>query len=259
MRRLLLALLLLSGTASSAWAEDKPESIKLCYEESEVYPWHLKDGTGLNVTLLGMVSEKLGVKLEFVAAPWRRCLADMEGGAVDGAVGASFIEERMVQGVYPTDAAGKPDPSRRIDDGGYRLFKPKDSNLGWDGKQFTNLTDVIATGPGYSVIDLLKQAGATVDDGARGADVILRKVLLGRAQAAALGAADGEHLLKTVPEFGNAIEEYPVPLVEKAYYVMLSHQFVDANPGFAGSFWDTVASVRDSAEYKQAEEDFLAK
>jgi polar amino acid transport system substrate-binding protein len=259
MSRLFLALLFFSGIATSAWAEDKPASIKLCYENEEIYPWRLKDGVGLNFTLLKMVGEKLGVRLDFVAAPWRRCLADMQSGDVDGAFAASFTEERLAMGAYPSGADGKPDPSRQLMIDGYHLFKLKGATLGWDGKQFTNLTGVIATGPGYSVIALLKAAGATVDEGARGTDNILQKVALGRAQGAALITIDGEHALKTIPELGNALEEVPLPLVEKPYYVMLSHQLADAKPGFARSFWDTVASVRESAEYKKAQVEFLAR
>jgi len=59
-------------------------------------------------------------------------------------------------------------------------------------------------------------------------------------------------LLRNHPDLAQRIEKYPVPLVEKRSYLMLSRQFVDTDPMLADRIWSTIASVRGSADYQAA-------
>lgn len=236
------------GLTQVAVAADKPASARLCYESTDIFPWVMLDRPGLNIIHLKAVEQKLGIKLELVSAPWKRCQEEMRAGVVDGIFAASFKTDRLEMGVYPM-AGDKPDPARAMMHDAYSLYRLKGGALKWDGKALT------ASGPvgaqlGYSVIEQLKQLGAKVDDGAKTADDNLRKVIAGRVEAAALMTLEGDASLKGNPEFAEKIEKVVPPLVEKPFFLMLSKQFVAKYPEYANEIWKTVADVRDSADYK---------
>lgn len=238
----------LTLSAVLAHAVDKPASMKLCYENEDTYPWVLKSKPGLNIILLNAVEQKLGVKLEMAAQPWKRCQEEMKTGAFDGIFSASFKTDRLEMGVYPT-AGGKPDETKAMMMDGYTLYRLKGSSAQWDGKTLT-VAGAVGAQPGYSIIDQLKSLGAKVDDGTRPADDNLRKLMAGRVDAVALQSLEGENSLASNPEFMAKIEKVSPPLVSKPYYLMVSKQFFEKYGDFSRELWNTVAQVRDSAEFK---------
>ncbi|WP_137937862.1 transporter substrate-binding domain-containing protein [Chitinivorax sp. B] len=249
---------MLSILTATAFAEDKPATIKLCYEGEDVFPWILKSKKGLNIIMMEQVAKKSGLKLEMTAVPWKRCLNDLQSGTMDGAFAASYKADRAEFSAYPSKD-GKPDPARRMMFDSYSLYRLKGSSVGWDGSKFQNLSGPIGTQPGYSVIDVLKQAGAQVDDGAKTADDTLRKLVSNRIAAAALLTPEGDNSIATNSEFTGKLERVPTPLVEKPYFLIFSKPFQAKYPSTANQVWDAVASVRESAEYKQAEAAFFKR
>lgn len=239
------AILLASLTAMAA---DKPASVKLCYESEDTYPWVLKDRPGLNIVLLKAVEQKLGVKLELNAQPWKRCQSELKDGVFDGIFSASFKTDRLEIGVYPM-VGDKTDDSKAMMMDGYTLYRLKGGSAKWDGKVLT-VAGSVGAQPGYSIIDQLKSLGAKVDDGARSADDNLKKLIAGRVDAVALQSLEGENSLNTNTEFSAKIEKVSPPLVNKPYFLMLSKQFAGQHPEFAKELWNTVAQVRESADFK---------
>jgi len=230
--------------------------VHLCYEDQAEWSW-IRPPNGLDsgYVLLELARARLGLRIEYVGLPWKRCLEQVQDGSMDGVVGASFLPERRAIGVYPSDAEGQPDANRRLSLNGYHLFVPKESALVWDGQHLTNLNGPIATIIGYSIAAQLKAAGATVYETSAGADqtlALFRLVLGGHAAAAAMISAGGDMVLANHPEIASRLVKYPVPLVEKPYYLMFSHQFYDANRVMAEQVWTGLAELRDTTEYKVA-------
>lgn len=73
-------------------------ALRFCYEDSDSYPWVMRGGEGLNIELLREVGEHLQRPIEFIAVPWRRCLAGLQQGRYDGAFAASYQAERALLG-----------------------------------------------------------------------------------------------------------------------------------------------------------------
>lgn len=241
-----IALLALSLAAQAA---DKPASIKLCYDSEDSYPWTMKDRPGADSLMLKQVEQKLGVKIEQMPLPWKRCLDEMRGGQVDGAFAASFKTERMELGAYPM-AGDRPDSSKQMHIDSYSLFRLKGGNVDWDGSKLQNVSGAIGAQSGYSIVDQLKGMGVRVDDGTRSADDNLRKLMTGRVAAVALQTREGDNSLHAAPDMAAKIEKVPTPLVEKPYYLMLSKQLVGKYGDFSKEIWKAVAEVRESADYK---------
>lgn len=250
-----LRYLALALASTAIFAADKPASMKLCVDSVEVFPWVVEGRDGLNIVQLKMVGAKLGVKFDIVRIPWERCLDEMRQGNMDGAFAASFKPDRLTKGVYP-GGGDKPDTTKYMMMDGYTLFRAKGSTIGFDGKTITNLNGgAVGAQQGYSVIDQLKTMNVRVDDGTRSAADTLRKLVSGRLGAAALQTLEGENALQQ-PEFAGKVEKVTPPLIEKPYYLMLSKQFYGKYGDFSKQVWDTVASVRESGEYKKAMANF---
>ncbi len=240
--------MLATAVCFAASAADKPTAVRFCHEDVDVYPWVLKDRPGLNIVHLKAVEQQLGVKIETLPLPWKRCQDDMKEGKVDGIFAASFKPERMEIGVYPMQA-DKPDASRAMMVDGYSLYRQKGGATQWDGKKLTT-TGSIGAQPGYSVVDQLKQLGVKVDEGTKTAEDNLKKLLAGRVDAVALQTLEGDNALRTVPEFSAKIEKMSPPLVDKPFFLMLSKQLVAKHPEFAKEIWKALSDVRESSDYK---------
>ena len=76
--------------------------------------------------------------------------------------------------------------------------------------------------------------------------------MLGRVGAVAMGGSDAT-MLFAQPDIANQLEELPLPLTEKSYYLMLSHQLLATQPELAQRIWKTMETVRNSPAYKKQE------
>ncbi len=64
--------------------------------------------------------------------------------------------------------------------------------------------------------------------------------------------AGGDAVLHNHPEIAAEMVKYPVPLVEKPYYLMFSHQLVAADPALTERIWSAMAEIRATPEYQAA-------
>jgi polar amino acid transport system substrate-binding protein len=243
---------------SYAIAQGGVVSVNFCHVDQDEYPWVMQTGAGVSQQMIRRLEEKLSIKVSFSAMPWKRCLAELREGNMDGAFRSSFKEERMAMGAYPMNE-GKPDSTKRLHDESYSLYVVKGSRVEWDGRVFKNLTGAIGAPSGYSIVDFLKSRGVAVDDGGKDALSNLKKVVAGRLEGAALQTVVGDCLLQGDAELASKIDKVKIPLEEKPYYLMLSHRFVNGNPRMAKEIWEKVAVLRESPETKKALEAVLRK
>ncbi|MDR7022470.1 substrate-binding periplasmic protein [Aeromonas salmonicida] len=244
---ILFTLLLIVRSAHSQHRE-----LQFCYENEDSYPWVLKNGDGLNIRLIHLLENELKLKIKLLAMPWKRCLQELSVNKVDGAFAASFVDERLQYGQFPMSSDNFPDQEKRLHLSSYSLYRLKGDIISWNGEKFTHVQDKIGTLPGFSIIKLLKKNGIIIDYGSRSPEGILRKLLLKRIQGAVLQTQRADHILMNNVDLAKYIERVPVNIEEKAYYLMLSHAFVHHNPVLADMIWSTIASLRESEEYKKS-------
>lgn len=229
--------------------------LRLCQDTENIYPWSLQERPGLNNILLKIVEARLGIMLEIQSRPWPRCQEEMKSGTVDGMFAISFLARRQEFGVYPM-RGDAPDPGRRLMSDGYSLYRrTDDSSVRWNGKEL-HVNGSVGAQRGYSVVTQLEALGARVDVGSYPAEDNLRKLLMGRLAAAALRTQEGDRILSTHREFYGKLERLPLPLSDKPYYLMLSHQFVARQGALAQQLWATIGQVRESVEYRVMENSF---
>lgn len=229
-------------------ADVQAASLKIAFEDVEQSPYVLgntaaidAEKPGIHVELVRTAAAELKIDLTLQRMPWKRQLALLETGQIDGLFSASFKEDRLAIGVYPMKD-GKPDASLMLDNQSYSLYRQTGGKVGWDGQSLTGFSGAIGAPGGYSIVDDLRKLGATVQEGAN-TNSDLMKLLAGRVEAVAALDVVGDALLEK-PQFAGKVEKVTPPLVTKPYYLMLSHQLVKADPDLARKFWETLAAVR---------------
>jgi len=210
---------------------------------------------GMGVVAIKMLEKKLGLKIKVVRLPWKRCLLHLEQGKVDGVFTASFKEKRKVHGRYP-EKDGAVDVDRRYSSASYSLYKMKGSNVGFDGEKFLNITGAVGAPRGYSIVDDLKKKGLKVDPGPS-TEKDFSKMLKGRLQAVAALEMTGDFYLLSNKDYSSKIEKVTPNIVMKPYYFMLSHQFYAKDKALCEKIFDTIAEIREAADYKMNLKDYL--
>lgn len=244
--RALLAGLALAGPCAAGAPPARPV-LTLCFEQQDVRPWRNVDGSGLNFELLKEVGSRLDIRLNFLSMPWKRCLAQLKANDVDGAFAVSYKDDRLALGAFPGGAPA--DPARRMHIDRYMLVRRKGSPVDWDGKAFHHVDGPIGFQLGYSVGDFLRALRMDVDEGNQRAGDMAQKLVAGRLAAAAVGGSDAAALMKG--PLAGQIEVLATPLVEKPYYLMLSHALLARDAALAERIWKSVEEVRNSAPYKK--------
>lgn len=241
-----LVLLILSWIMPSSLAA---EPIRLCQDEIEETPWRTLSNDGLNTLMLRMVASQLNLDIRIESLSWKRCLTMVQHGEFDGAIAASFRQERLQIGTYPATAAGLvPDRNRRLSGEAYYFYKRKESAFEWDGQTLLGAQLPVAAQMGYSTVSRLQEKGVRVDDRERKPEHLFRKVLLGLDSAAVLAQGEGDRLLND-PRFAGKIVKLPIPFYQTDGYLLFSHAFVARDSQLAERIWDSISTVRRSSAY----------
>ena len=248
-QRLLARTLLALGAFMALPASAETQLLNLCLEDKDVRPWRTAGLKGLNIDLLNRVGRRLDIRFVYEGLPWKRCLADLKAHRVDGAIGASFSASRLEFGAYP--GADKVDRSRRLNSDRYIVLRRKGAIFDWDGQHFSGLNGSVGIQLGYSIKEQLLDMKLPVDEGAPGPRELLRKLLAGHVPVVAMLEGEARQLLR---ESGfRELEILPRPLIEKDYYLMLSHSLVESQPALANRIWSAIALERESKAYRAEE------
>lgn len=242
---LLLVMLLCCPLASQA--QGRP--LRICNEDGDNHPYLIKGGIGLDNQQIDMAAKKAGLAVEQVALPWKRCFKELQEGTVDGVAAASYNEERAGFAQYPMTKNGELDNTRRLRNDSYSLFRAKNSETNWNGKQFTQLTTPVGAQFGYSVVSDLQKTGVDVQSSYYDAKLLMGQVVRGRIQLAAMLTKEGD-VLATSPEFAGKIERINPVFVEKPYFVIFGKAFYASNKNAVEQFWGGIAFTRESAAYE---------
>ncbi|MGE5503461.1 MAG: substrate-binding periplasmic protein [Actinomycetota bacterium] len=224
------------------------EVLRAAYEDKAEPPFYMGDTSevpgspGVSVELVREAAAELGIEVQFQRMPWVRCLKSLQRGEVDLTFNASFKEERLEFGVYPT-VDGKLDPSRRITTLTYALYRLKGSHIAWDGTKISGLDGPVGIQSGYSVKEDLTRLGVPTEE-ASDTQVNFKKLTSKRIPAVAQLEVTADTLLAR-GDFPS-VEKVTPALVKKDYFVIVSHQFYEAKRELAEKLWTKVGELRET-------------
>jgi polar amino acid transport system substrate-binding protein len=264
-----LLVILFLALASTIWPRSALSDtviLRLATDDTPGTPWIMGGGNrfkedfpGIEIELYQQVAERLGIKLNLIRMPWKRCLADLGRGRIDGIFPASFKQQRMKLGAYPM-RNGKVDPGRKSRDSAYCLYTLKTRPLNWDGRSFVNLEQMkrrtIGVPLGWSIVSDLQRMGIDLLEKPSPIDLLSILEKGGLAGVVCLDTVMDTYIDQAPNRF-RQIRKVEPPVVQKAYYLMLSHPFVSSHPALSEQIWDAIAAIKSEDAFKEVVERYM--
>jgi len=237
--------------------------IRCAYQDSNNFPFQLgsgsqiyKDKPGIAVEMILMLEQHLDIEIELQRLPWKRAEQRLKEGEIDCLFNASFKKYRLANGQYPL-YKGEVDVDKRSYFNSYAIFALKGSDLVWnDGQLLNHRNAMIGAERGFSVIADLEVMGVNIYQ-ASSIEQLMKLVKHQRLVGAAVFELLGEAFLKVNRLDYLNIEKISPPFKKKAYYLMLSHQFVKDSPELANQLWSEIAIIRESQAFKLMLEKYI--
>lgn len=247
-----------AGGMLAAWLMPATAApLKFCFEDVPQTPWTQPDGTGLNFVLLKRVENRLGEQFEFKSLPWKRCLAYVASGEMDGVVAAAYSAQRAVWGVVPLLPNGEERSAARLYYDEFHVYVRSGSPVKWDGKAFANLNGSVAIQAGFVVAERLGKMGVELDQSGKSAEHGLRLLMNGSASVAVLQASQANFLIHGDPRFRGHVEVLPVPFAQVPLHLLMSRKSWQREQKRIEALWDALAIERESADYQKQEKALL--
>jgi polar amino acid transport system substrate-binding protein len=244
-KRVILSIVLLIFMGSGANAADL--TVNVATGDIANVPRILGEGStlheppGIQIELLMKAARQVGINIKITRLPSKRVLDTLEKGQSDAALIFSYSEDRAKFAAYPMKK-GTPDPTRKIYNVGYAVYKQKNSPLQWDGKKFLNLKGTIGSIMGWSVNEELSKMGLKVEE-VKNHKQNLEKLKLGRVDAV-VGPEEVIDYLILIDEYKN-IGKIQKPFSEKPYFVIFNKKFKEKNSEIIEKLWDKIGGIRD--------------
>jgi polar amino acid transport system substrate-binding protein len=242
-----LLLLLFFGQSMNSWGQP-PIPFLMCYEDKQLLPYFAGDGSkvpkknpGISIEVLQILDqEQPGITLSFRREPWKRCLAMLESGDVNGVI-ASYKKSREKIGVYPM-LEGKPDDEKAFELTKYCLYSKEKFGISWNGNSFDKVNALpVAIPLGYSIISLFQQHNIEVIDvnsSDRGFFLLKNERVSGTATL----CESGNRILAQNGAY-NDIRQNKISLRIKGSFLLISHQFYNQNTALSHQLWDNIVSI----------------
>lgn len=225
------------------------KTIKICYEDQDYSPYisdlrYSQKGKGILVDLVEMSVKKVGLKVEFIRRPWKRCLSMMKNGSVDAIFAALWTKEREAWAAFPKkkDNLKKLDESLSLWDSQYVVFKRVDSNLSYSGGKFKNINSGIDAPPGYVAYKMLKdmkvlsRSNNTPEKG-------LKLVRLKRIDGYVVERNIGNFILNR-NKSNDVIDSIDEVFFEGHWFLPFSKKFYKESPEISRKIWNTIGHMK---------------
>jgi polar amino acid transport system substrate-binding protein len=241
------SLILTTALSSLPFLAHAETVFTVAFEDKAQFPFYMGDSStvladkpGATVELIQRLESKIpGLKVVFERCPVKRCLNDLETGAVDALFNLSFKESRLKMGAYPWKD-GSVDIDRKLTTINYSFYKKKGTDFAWDGQNTSGTVKTIGAPAGYSIVGDLQKIGLTVAE-ATSTERNMKKLAAGRVSAVTTLDNKGDIMIKA-PEF-SSIEKVETPIKAKPYYLVLSNQFKAKDAAMADNIWTTLAEL----------------
>ncbi|RJG08983.1 hypothetical protein D3879_24450 [Pseudomonas cavernicola] len=221
-------------------------TFSVCVSDEAFPPFTFPSREGDSQRLIRLAVEHHGWGVEFVALPWRRCLAGVEQGSFSAVAGVAATPEYLAFMAFP-NSSGQPDQRRALGITRLVVYRPLGSLAGWDGQRFTGLAKPVLYLSGRTTLKaLLARMGIPAIDTARASSQLAHMLFKGRGSL----AIDHDYQvaqLFALPEFQGRFEVLPVPFGEAPIFLGVGLRLYDRRPRLVEAVWDEIGVLRHAA------------
>ncbi len=227
-------------------AEPDVDRLRICLEVEDYPPYFFKPEfeaidagrTGILLDLIDKCAEAVGVEVEYVSKPWRRCLADVKDNRVDAIAPVIWSHARQALGHFPMDDSNQLAAKAALLSVEYAVFTHRDSPLIWDGERFTGIRYGVAAPLGHLAHRRLKHMGvlpASAFTVADGLTMVSRGFLDGFVAESLSG-----RFIANKQGFDSLIVEADQPFLSTELYLVFSHGYAEAQPQLMNKIWESL-------------------
>lgn len=242
--------ILFSFGLAEAKADLGSPKLRFCYENKEVFPHYLNNDSdvpihrpGAAIEIIQELDRKLpNTDIEFIRAPWKRCLKELKLNKVDAVIGR-YTLERSEFAIYPRQVNGMIDTTKAFSTTSSCLIHDVSLPLKWDGKSLIiEQPEGLIAPMGYSVVEDLKLLGFDVYEAS--SIELAHKLLFNGKFKVSLSDCN----LKGHPAF---IVENKTPVSRVYGYLMFSKKYYWGNTDKAEFIWRILLEVDKESIYKK--------
>lgn len=219
--------------------------MRACVPAPSNPPFGLSDADAQAQRLIEVAVALQGDSVEFLPAPWVRCLAGMHEGRYDLIVGVEPDPDFYPFIAFP-QKAGKIDASRRLGTVEYVVVQKATSGAAWDSKAAYHLSLPLVVPRSISAVTRrLEKLGVDANGINYDPDRFVSMLLLGRAGAVVLKKDETTLALSRSSFPGlSAVQEFP--FVATDVYLGIRRSLLVARPQYIESIWREVGRLRSS-------------
>lgn len=247
-----------SDAAASAASAEAQRPWRVCVTDLQVPPYLNNDPArpGVSERLLIDAGRRVGLTVELLRYPIRRCRLLFDGGALEAVIAAP-IAANLLTAQFPMKE-GVVDAERRVVRLAVVWVKRNDSSLGWDGRQVTGLAPAAAPplvgvrGSARFTTEAVQSLGLGVDDAALNSRQLLAKLAAGRVDLAIGLREDLEPLLRERERNAErpALQMLAKPLLVSDFHVALRQGASEAERRLAEAWWTEIGRLRELPDYR---------
>jgi len=225
--------------------------LQMCYEDNNRPPYFLGKGAlvpqlgqrGIIVDAIDEASNKSKIKINWIRAPWKRCIAMFKTGLTRGVAVAIYRPEWEQFSRFPKTLKGKIDTQRTVSVVNYNFYENEKKPLGWKGDfDFDRSQMLIGAPRGYAVSKLLKDKGFDVIENLTPEEG-LKRVATGNLRAYVFAKESAGVMVKKMAEKGRNIRRVdPAVLTTYLYVPIFGDTYMD-HPKTIEHFWTELSKI----------------
>lgn len=241
-----------------------PTPVRICYQDSALFPYFSGDGHQLPTTRPGATIEHLqylfaripSTTPTFQRLPWQRCLKYLSDGKVDLVVANYNIMRRSI-GRYPPVPMGAgddaaPDPAYALTHQDVCLATSSRLAMRWNGKNFSGMNKVTVAHPQSKMSlppsEQMKMVPYPLQDYSLAPELLEEGRIDAMAVVCRIRGLDAVPKELKHPNF-TVLEP---PIYVHRGYLVFSHQFANAQPQLVQQIWHQQRQLELQAATSQA-------
>lgn len=222
-------------------------SLKACMPDYPSTPFSspVEETSGQRAVTLAV--QRQGDSVQFIAAPWARCLAGIRGGEYDLLVGAEPDEDLSSFVAFP-QRAGKVDASRRLGVVEYILVQKTGSRVVWEARPLKDLVPVVVPRSIYAVSKRLASLGVVFKSLNYNAERFAALLCHDRAEFIVLRRSDLAVAISGCPaEPAPHLQSFPLAATD--VHLGVRRSLLQSRPELGEALWRELARMRCSSEW----------
>lgn len=225
------------------------ETLLACVSDEPTPPVTYPDHDGTAQVLLRAAAKALGLTVEFVAEPRRRCMSNVGQGRypILTVIGDAPVNRENF--AFPL-RDGVPDVRRSMGVLNAVWVARKDSNVAWDGKRLSGVRRPVLARAGTPALDnWVKEHQFEVDNSIATNEQVCRMLLADRADVALMQEGAIRVLLEQ-QALSDQLRVLAPPVFPTTVYLAFNKEFAAAHPALVEAVWTEIARQRAASDDK---------